>query len=92
MDTTFGDIFREIRKSRNISQERLSRESGVSRSTIIRLEGGGDIKKDKLDRLLGSMGCSLGIDGDGGVRYLEHGGIGVRIEINGGVNLSINKK
>lgn len=89
MDTTFGQKFREIRKQKKISQEELATKSRVSRSTIIRLEKGGDIKKENLDRLLDVIGCRLSIDdnviGDGDmmntdVKYVEFDGIRFRIE------------
>lgn len=88
MDTTFGQKFKEIRKQKNISQEKLAKRSGISRSTIIRMENGGDVKKENLDRLLDILDCRLSIDGDVDlsedmvveVKYIEFDGIKFRIE------------
>jgi transcriptional regulator with XRE-family HTH domain len=50
---------RAIRKSRMLSQERLSALSGVSRESIYRLEGG---KRGAMPDTLCKLALALGVD------------------------------
>jgi transcriptional regulator with XRE-family HTH domain len=62
MNTTIWEQFRAIRKRNKISQETLSKKTGVHRSTIVRLESGdGGVKASTLLRLLDGIGAKLEI-------------------------------
>lgn len=51
-----GRRLARVRLERNLSQEQLAAESGVSKATIERLEAGAPIKSTSLIRVLRSLG------------------------------------
>ena len=52
----------EIRLSKNISQEELARQAGVSRSTMTRIANGQSISLDSFIRVLKALGLSEHLD------------------------------
>lgn len=58
-----GKKIKELRKSRNISQDRLSKDVGISRNTLSKLENGyiANISIVTLNRVLNHLGYELDI-------------------------------
>jgi transcriptional regulator with XRE-family HTH domain len=57
-----GERIARVRLSRNLSQVQVSRESGVSRDTVQRLEAGDSIGLAALVRVLRVLGLLSGLD------------------------------
>lgn len=60
--TELGERFGRTRLERNLSQERLANEAGVSKATIERLEAGEPVKSTSLIRVLRSLGRLEALD------------------------------
>lgn len=56
-----GKSIRHERKARGLSQEDLAMRAMVSRQTIIKIEGSGDVGAATLIRTLAAMGCVLSV-------------------------------
>jgi transcriptional regulator with XRE-family HTH domain len=64
-DAVLGEIGERLartRLERNLSQERLAKEAGVSKATIERLEAGEPVKSSSLIRVLRSLGRLEALD------------------------------
>jgi transcriptional regulator with XRE-family HTH domain len=64
-ETVLAELGRRLartRLERNLSQQQLAREAGVSRATIERLEAGDPIKSSNLVRVLRSLGLLDALD------------------------------
>jgi len=57
-----GERLAQTRLERNLSQERLATEAGVSKATIERLEAGEPVKSTSLIRVLRSLGRLEALD------------------------------
>jgi transcriptional regulator with XRE-family HTH domain len=57
-----GERLARTRLERNLSQERLAKEAGVSKATIERLEAGEPVKSSSLIRVLRSLGRLEALD------------------------------
>jgi transcriptional regulator with XRE-family HTH domain len=57
-----GDRLARTRLERNLSQDQVAREAGVSRATVERLEAGNSVKTTSLIRVLRSLGLLDALD------------------------------
>ncbi len=58
-----GDRIKKLRKERNITQQELAKRSGISRTTLSRIENGyfAKISVVTLEKILSLLGMSLDI-------------------------------
>ena len=58
-----GKKIREIRKSKNLTQEEVSLKSGVKRATVTNLENGRfDAKLSTIEKIADSINCDITIE------------------------------
>jgi|LauGreDrversion4_2_1035121.scaffolds.fasta_scaffold427937_2 transcriptional regulator with XRE-family HTH domain len=55
----FGERLREVRRAQEVTQEELADYSGLSRVSVIKIEGGGDLRLSNLLRLAGLLGLEV---------------------------------
>ncbi len=60
--TELGRRLERIRLDRNLTQEQLGVEAGVSRQTIVRMESGGAVKLPAFVRILRALGMLGGLE------------------------------
>ncbi|NLO70214.1 MAG: helix-turn-helix transcriptional regulator [Porphyromonadaceae bacterium] len=58
-----GKKIREIRKSKNLTQEEVSLKSGVKRATVTNLENGRfDAKLSTIEKIADAINCDITIE------------------------------
>lgn len=60
LDWHLGDVVRKLREQRRWNQQRLAEAAGVNKATIVRVEEGGNSKRETLAAVAAALGVSLG--------------------------------